>query len=213
MIEYAIFVQARLGSTRFPCKVLQTLAGKRVLDHVIDACQGTGLSTFLLVPTSDEETFKCSFDVKVHGGSEQDVLSRFVSCARTNDVSNIVRITSDCPCLPSSHITEIVEYHKKVGGFVTNVAYEDSYQSLTSIPDGFDIEVFTRDLLEETDRATSSLKDREHVTAWMRREKKVNIPKVCLSIMGKFSLDSQEDLERLERNFDLLRQTKTQIIG
>ncbi|NBW06479.1 MAG: hypothetical protein EBR82_00460 [Caulobacteraceae bacterium] len=211
MHDYAIFVQARLGSKRFPKKVLQNLAGKRVLDHVINACHETGLETFLLVPYSDESVFKESFDVKVHAGPENDVLSRFVSCARSNGVSNVVRITSDCPCLPGSHISAVVDEHRKLGGFVTNVSYSpDSYESLTHVPDGFDVEIFTYDLLEEADRSSTEPKDREHVTSWMRKQKSINIVDFALSVEGKFSLDTTEDLDRLEKSYELLRSLKTQ---
>ena len=62
MLDYAIFVQARLGSTRFPKKILQKLAGKRVLDHVLDSCKETGHEVFLLTPDSEKDFFSKSFN-------------------------------------------------------------------------------------------------------------------------------------------------------
>ena len=210
MIDYAIFVQARLGSSRFPKKVLQTFQGKRVLDHVLESCRETGIKTFLLVPSSDEETFKSNFDVEVHVGSENDVLSRYTSCAQKHEVKNIVRITSDCPCLPASHIDAVVKEHRKLGGFVTNVSYEPgSYRSLTSTPDGFDVEVFDMEILLKANKEADDPKDREHVTSWMRRNCETKILNLALAIEGKFSLDNFEDLEKLERLFPILRATKT----
>lgn len=208
--EYAIFVQARLGSTRFPRKVLQQLAGKRVLDHVLDACSSTGLKTFLLVPEKDEIFFRDNFKVEVFGGSEDDVLSRFFSCAVKNGVENIVRITSDCPFLPGNHIAEMVREHRSSGGFVTNVSYSpDTYESKTSIPDGFDVEVFDFKALKSAHENADDKKDREHVTPWMRRNCLVYVPELCLSINGKFSIDTIDDLARLEPAFHILRSAKT----
>lgn len=209
MHEYAIFIQARLGSKRFPSKVLHHLANKRILDHVIDACVATKFKPFLLVPKKDEDAFRNAFNIHIHGGSENDVLNRFVACAEANNIKNIIRITSDCPCINSSLIEKMVDLHRSVGGFVTNVAYEkDSYKSLTMIPDGFDIEVFTRQMLDEADHAASEPYDREHVTTWMRRHYDLNIAKYALAISGKYSIDSESDLFRIERAFSVLKSLK-----
>jgi len=211
MIDYAIFIQARLGSTRFPKKVLQQLAGKRVLDHVLEACQATGLKVFLLTPESEQKFFSDNFSVEVFGGSEQDVLSRFVNCAQQNDVRNIVRITSDCPCLPTTHIEAVIQEHKNnQDSFVSNVAYrEGTYESLTNIPDGFDVEIFSRELLQLAGDNATDKKDREHVTSWMRKNSKTYTPSMYLFLEGKFSFDNENDLKRLESNFEILRSLKT----
>lgn len=210
MLDYAIFIQARLGSTRFPKKTIHELAGKRVLDHVIDSCAETKLPVFLLTPESDSEFFKSNFEIEVFGGSEEDVLDRFYSCAIKNNVKNIVRITSDCPGLPSSHISAVVEEHKKYPEiFVTNVAYDNGYDSMTLIPDGFDVEIFSFDILEKAHLASTDKQDREHVTKWMRKNVEVHIPRLSLSINGKFSLDTIDDLTQLEKLLPLLRSSKT----
>lgn len=210
MYDYAIFVQARLGSKRFPNKVLHNLGGKRVLDHVLDACHATSIKTFLLVPESDQIEFKNRFNVDIYAGSESDVLARFAGCASANDIRNIIRITSDCPCIRAEQIKKLVEIHQSVGGFVTNVQYDvNSYESMTMTPDGFDIEIFTRELLDSAHKNVSDQKDKEHVTSWMRRNFDVQVPKLALALSGKYSIDTPEDLRRIELLFDLLQSTKT----
>ena len=213
MHEYAIFVQARLGSTRFPKKILQKIAGKRVLDHVLDSCNETGYKVFLLTPELEKDFFVEHFNVEVFGGSENDVLSRFLHCAEKFNVKNIVRITSDCPCLPSSHISAVIEEHKKnQDKFVTNVAYENiegSYRSITNIPDGFDVEVFSYEILKNANDDSKNSKDREHVTSWMRKNLPIFIPRFFLTLEGKFSLDTLEDLHKIEKNFSFLKSLKT----
>lgn len=209
--DYAIFIQARLGSTRFPKKVLQQLAGKRVLDHVIDTCKSTGIKTLLLTPGAEKDFFSKEFNIDVFGGSETDVLSRFVECSEKFNVENIIRITSDCPCLPASHIIAVVEEHKKNSdNFVSNVSYEEgTYKSLTNISDGFDVEVFSSKILKLANDSATDQKDREHVTSWMRRNCAVYTPPMHLYVEGKFSFDTEQDLGRLERNFEILRSLKT----
>lgn len=213
MYDYAIFVQARLGSTRFPQKVAQALAGKRVLDHVLDSCIETGLKTILLCPETDLAFFKKEFlQTEVFAGSEQDVLRRFYECAVYHGVRNVVRITSDCPCLPASHVLAVVEEHQKdPRSFVSNVSYDEgTYESKTLVPDGFDVEVFDFATLEKAHLEATDPADREHVTKWMRRNTNVRLPKLILAMdSGKFSLDMPSDLPRLESLMSILRSFTT----
>lgn len=209
MIDYAIFIQARLGSTRFPQKVLQQLAGKRVLDHVLESCSATGLPTFLLTPSTDSEFFSNNFSAEVFGGPEQDVLSRFIDCAKKFNIKNIVRITSDCPCLASTHINAMVDEHRShQDKFVTNVSYDADLNSLTFIPDGFDVEVFSSEMLEKAHSSTTDKLDREHVTRWMRKNCAVHIPNFAMIPSEKFSLDTQDDIVRIEKHFEILKNLK-----
>lgn len=212
MHDYAIFVQARLGSTRLPRKVLRELRGKRVLDHVLESCLDTGIRTYLLVPRHEAEFFKDSFwYADVFGGSETDVLERFYECAIQNDVNNIVRITSDCVCLPSEHIAAVVAEHRNNRDkFVTNVSYDkNTYVSSTNIPDGFDVEVFNLEMLKNAHSTASKQQDREHVTSWMRQNYEIHVPNFALAVEGKFSIDTEEDIRNIERNFDIFRTLRT----
>lgn len=209
--DYVIFIQARLGSTRFPKKIIQKIGDKRVLDHVIDACTNTGYKTILLTPECDKEFFLNNFNIEVFGGSELDVLSRFYECAKKFEAKNIVRITSDCPCVSTEHINAVIETHRNNSDcFVSNVSYEEgSYRSLTKIPDGFDVEIFSFKLLEKTFDCATSNPDREHVTSWMRKNCKIHLANLALALTGKFSLDQPEDLKKLELYFSLLRASVT----
>ena len=210
MYEYGIFIQARLGSTRFPKKILAPLAGKRVLDHVLETCKETGFPVFLLTPANDENFFRENFNATVIGGEEHDVLTRFYDAATAHGVKNIVRITSDCPCLPASHISAVVDEHKSnPDKFVTNVMYDSQLNSLTLIPDGYDVEVFSFEMLNAAWKNATDKLEREHVTRWMRNFCSVYVPSFVLVPNEKFSLDTVEDLERIKLNFQLLKSMKT----
>lgn len=202
MLDYAIFVQARLGSTRFPQKVLAKLGDKRVLDHVLDSCaEVEDIPVFLLTPESDVDHFSKAFSASIEGGSSADVLDRFHACAKKHDVKNVIRVTSDCPVITAAVIRSVVKEHQEHPTcFVSNVEYDpESYSSKTWTPDGFDVEVFSADMLELAHRRATTASDREHVTSWMRRNCPVKfLTDHALALRGKFSIDSPEDLLRIE---------------
>ena len=212
MLDYVIIIQARLSSTRFPEKILHPIAGKRVLSHIIDACKDTGIETVLAVPSSDLETLDTLFPNVAKFATftveEDDVLGRIFSCAQDRRAKNIVRITSDCVCLTSSMIKAVIDEHREYPDkFVSNVRYDVPYLATTNVPDGYDVEVFSFDILRQA-YLNAQGRDREHATAWMRVNCPVRIAELALVLQGKFSLDTKQDLERIERNFDLLKSAK-----
>ena len=212
MSDYIIIIQARLGSTRFPEKILQLLAGKRILDHVIDACKGTGLESVLAVPSDDlvvlDPLFPNISKFASFDHEEGDVLGRIFSCAVNRKAKNVIRITSDCVCLTPSVIKAVVNEHREYPDkFVSNVRYDVPYLATTNVPDGYDVEVFSFDMLERA-HLNATGHDREHVTAWMRRNCPIHIPEMALVVQGKFSVDTRQDLLRIEKHFDLLTSVK-----
>lgn len=186
-----------------------------MLDHVLEACRDTGLRTVLLVPHQDFEYFRDNFNAEVFPGDESDVLSRFLQCAELLNIRHVVRITSDCPMISSSHILSVVDEHIAASAncdesvLTVNTSYElGSYRSLTLVPDGFDVEVFDLPLLQRASTAAVG-SQREHVTTWMREHARVHITKLALALMGKFSVDTEEDLDRLGHLLDVLKTART----
>ncbi|HEU4719440.1 MAG TPA: NTP transferase domain-containing protein, partial [Bacteroidia bacterium] len=101
-----IFIQARMGSTRLPGKVLKPLAGKPQLQHLVDRLGKYSGAGEVVVVTSDLpaddaiEKFCGEQEVKCFRGSEWDVLDRFYAAAKAFHAAPgtvIVRITADCP--------------------------------------------------------------------------------------------------------------------
>jgi len=207
-----IGIQARSGSTRLPRKAFETIGGKWMLDHVIDACKKSaafisrdGIKTrvVVLTPTSDPiaAAFKSRCDIIE--GPELDVLARYMVALDHHDPDYVVRITGDCPLIPSFVISRIISLALKHGYDYIGNGDERFRTSL----DGVDCEVISTKLLEEVSRLAVSPGDREHVTTLIRRHPPAwaNIGHVMnhFDHSGmKLSVDTPEDLERVRQTYD-----------
>ena len=106
MSTTAVIVQARMGSTRLPGKVMLDLAGKSVLAHVLERCAaipGADLVCCATVAGPDgdpvaAEAARCG--AEVFRGSEDDVLDRYHRAAKQHHAEIVLRVTSDCPPAP-----------------------------------------------------------------------------------------------------------------
>src|SRR5438132_7244820 len=96
-------VQARMGSTRLPGKVLLPIAGRPLLDHVVGRLSQLRNKVLAVVATTDTSTDdviseRCGYlGVECFRGSEHDVLDRYVACARAYGLDHVVRLTADNP--------------------------------------------------------------------------------------------------------------------
>ena len=107
-------IQARIGSTRLPGKVLMPLADKKVLEHVITRVEESKAVSEVMVATSTREDdnviaeFCEKLNVHTFRGSEDDVLDRFYQASRLLKPAHVVRITADCPMIDPGIISEIL---------------------------------------------------------------------------------------------------------
>jgi spore coat polysaccharide biosynthesis protein SpsF (cytidylyltransferase family) len=180
-------IQARLGSHRFPNKVLADLCGWRVIDHVIERVQQISGVDHVLVAWPDA----CWY-----AGHENDVLGRFAHVVmQYPDVDTVLRATADCPVLDSSVCERVLElYHG-----TPNCEYAWTNTRDGEWPDGLDCEVFSRAALMWAHREATDPADREHVTPWLRRHVKVASLPPDPKYRGwpKLSIDTPEDLDRV----------------
>lgn len=164
-------IQARMGSSRLPGKVLLDLAGRPVLWHAVSRVRKARLVDQVLVATTDQPSdepirqFCVVQAVPCFGGSEQDVLDRFVQAARfagATESDAIVRITADCPLIDPAVIDQVVAAYRQVGAdYVSNV-------QPPTFPDGLDVEVFRFSALLTAWREAKLISEREHVTPYLR---------------------------------------------
>lgn len=159
-------IQARMGSTRLPGKVLAELAGVTMLAQVVRRLREARRITEIVVATStmadDDAVVRASgrLGVGVHRGSPTDVLARFAGAARSYRADAIVRVTADCPLLDASVVDQVVGALDDAVDYASNTI-ERSY------PRGLDVEALHRDTLERLARLGSSPAAREHVTAFV----------------------------------------------
>ncbi|OMC89147.1 acylneuraminate cytidylyltransferase [Viridibacillus sp. FSL H7-0596] len=162
-------IQARMGSTRLPGKILKQVNGKALLAYQLER---VGKSKFIdqivIATTIDQKDdqiveFCIQYGVDYYRGSENDVLARYYEAAEQFDGDIIVRLTSDCPIIDPVVIDETINYyidHSSEFDYVSNTI-ERTY------PRGLDTEVFSRDALEKSNEKAKLERDREHVTAFM----------------------------------------------
>jgi spore coat polysaccharide biosynthesis protein SpsF len=100
-----IIIQARMGSTRLPGKVLKPIAGRPMLFYQIERLRRVKLSQRIVVATTTKDAddaivqFCAAQGIECTRGSEQDVLSRYCDAARQFNASTVVRVSSDCPLI------------------------------------------------------------------------------------------------------------------
>jgi len=165
-------IQARMGSSRLPGKILMDLGGKPMLSRVIERVQQSRLVTSVVVATTTEpkddqvEKFvkENHRDVMVYRGSEHDVLDRYYQAASAVHADAIVRITSDCPFIDPAVIDQIIEAFETSGSdYAANILDTRTY------PRGLDAEVFSFAALEKAWKVATDHDSREHVTLFIKK--------------------------------------------
>lgn len=159
--------QARMGSTRFPGKVMMPLEKMPVLGWVARALRESPGIDIVVIATSTlraddvvEEWCKANH-VACFRGSESDVLDRFYQCAVRYDADVVLRLTCDCPFLDPNVIGQVVQLRKRTDA--------DYCSNQPTWPDGLDVECFTFKALEESWREAVRQTDRDCVTQYMIR--------------------------------------------
>lgn len=196
-------IQARMGSTRFPGKVLALLNNKPIIQWVVEAALGIPMLDQVVVATSNTPADQILVDwcnknnIAVFAGSELDVLSRFYEAAKYYNADVIVRITADCPLL-DPHIAAQVLYlvTSDVADYASNILPP-------TWPDGLDCEAFTIQALSEAHHHAKRTSDREHVTPYIRNNQyKFRVENVLSVIPGlqknRWTVDTKEDLAFIE---------------
>lgn len=157
-------IQARLGSSRLPGKVLRPLAGRPVLDWVVRAAELASRVDQVVVATSssatdDELTAYCEKQgFAVVRGDEDDVLDRFLSVLDEYPSETVVRLTADCPML------DPVLIDHAVGAFAAGDVDYLSTVVVRCLPRGLDVEVVSAAALRRVDDVATA-HHRAHVTS------------------------------------------------
>lgn len=171
-MKIVAIVQARMGSTRLPNKVMKPIAGIPMIELLLLRLSRAKEVHQIVVATSiDERNKPLVQHVQKLGyvceqGSENDVLDRYVQAAKKQQADVVVRITGDCPLVDAALVDEVVRRFKDA-----NVDYYSNIVPPT-YPDGLDIEVFTFKALERAWLETKLPYDREHITPYLRNSGK-----------------------------------------
>ncbi|MBI1293234.1 NTP transferase domain-containing protein [bacterium] len=163
-----VIIQARMGSTRLPGKVLMPLAGKPMLEHVIRRTQAAkGVDEVCIATTThDRDTplveMAERFGASTFRGSEDDVLSRYAGAARATSAELVVRVTSDCPLYDPQLLGEMLASYHEMGGAEAMDYYSNTVKR--TYPRGLDTEIFPAAVLFRVEAVATAPPAREHVT-------------------------------------------------
>ena len=160
-------IQARLGSTRLPEKVLETFGGFSAIEHVYLRTRCACFHTVVAVPASDLKLIRALKGIGIPhfawDGDPEDVLGRFRACAEHHHADLVVRITADCPFVQPAHIQAIATLARLHGN-----AY---LGPLSGWPNGLDVHAFNSDVLHALEAT-----DREHVVKHIFVAQVTNVP-------------------------------------
>jgi len=218
-----IGIQARSTSTRFPNKISEYVGDKRVIEHVISACNGAAqylerykfsnrlrCSVFVLIPKGDPIKNLIPPEMVIEG-DENDVLSRYMLMANKSQATYVVRITGDCPLLPPFLIYKcIISATKNHFDYFSNVG-EYAGESMRTSIDGHDVEVISLRALRWADANSTTPEQREHVTVVLRNENPAEYFNRGILIGHndhseiKLSIDTQEDLMRVRDEYEKIQ--------
>lgn len=164
-------IQARTGSSRLPNKIFYKLIDKPLLYHVVQRLKPSKELTDIIVATTiskndDQIELWCyKNNIKCYRGSEDNVLERYFKAAIFFGVDIVVRITADDPFKDYEIIDNAVRILKEQNfDFVSN-------NNPVSFPEGLDVEVFTREVLNISYKNASSSFEKEHVTQYVYKNK------------------------------------------
>jgi spore coat polysaccharide biosynthesis protein SpsF len=211
-VKVVVVVQARLGSSRLPRKVLLPLAGAPLLERMLERVLGAREPDEVCVATtmSDEDEpireIGRRLGLRVVSGHPTDLLDRHVQAARALGADAVAKIPSDCPLIDPAVIDTVLGRFRAEpdADFVTNL-------HPPTWPDGNDVEVAPLSVLEAAWREAQRPFEREHTTPFIweqpERFRLLNVTSDLgrdLSKSHRFTIDYREDYELIARVYDAL---------
>lgn len=208
-----IYIQARMGSTRLPGKVLRPLMGRPMIQHIIERVQNGSSVKKTVVLTSVNQSddalqrFCEKQGIEVFRGSEENVLERYYLAAKKYKPEVICRITGDCPVIDSQVLEAMAEKFKTLPTDHGEIHYLSNTLERT-FPRGLDAEFFSMKCLEETYRQAHLPHQLEHVTPYIYENpqlfKLTNFKNNRDLSSLRLTVDTPEDFQLIEQIYKAL---------
>jgi spore coat polysaccharide biosynthesis protein SpsF len=199
-------VQARMGSTRLPGKIMLDLAGKPMLARDVERIRrAKNIDDIVISTTTSFEDDRIISLCREYGwnffrGSGNDLLDRHYQTAREFDALIVVRITSDCPLIEPVIIDRIIE---KFLELKPGIDYVSNVFPLRTFPRGLDTEVISISALERCWKEDTNPASREHVTPYIHHNpEKFRISEInneCDLSCMRWTVDTPEDYDFVNR--------------
>lgn len=168
-LRIIVIVQARMGSTRLPGKILMEVLSKPLLSYEIERLRRLSIADEIIIATTDNPNdvpvveFCHHEQVPLYRGSEDDVLERYFCAAKAFNADVVVRISGDCPLIDHRIVASVIQHY-------LDCYPKYSYVSNTierTYPRGLDVEVFSFDALKKAAKEAVLPLEREHVTPFI----------------------------------------------
>jgi len=163
-----IIIQARMGSSRLPGKVLFKISSRPLLEHVVKRLDNIQGKVKVVVATTNEvkdneiANYCERLNVICFRGSENDVLARYYECALKYKFDHIVRLTADNPFTDVIELKRLIEFHE--------IQDNDYSHSFGQMPIGVGAEVFRFAALERSYHEGRAPTHREHVNDYIQEQ-------------------------------------------
>lgn len=202
-MKVSTIIQARMGSSRFPGKILSKINNETLLQFLINQLRSCKFIEKLVVATTTKEEDNIihklvqNYGLEVFRGNENDVLDRYYNCARIFDFNHILRITADNPLIDPQIVDLVIKhYSKKTYDVVSNCQKR-------TFPYGTEAEVFSFNALEKAWHIAKYLPEREHVTLFFYNNpnlfKIFNVTNKNDLSKFQWTVDKQEDLDLVRK--------------
>ncbi|NTU42059.1 MAG: NTP transferase domain-containing protein [Nitrospirales bacterium] len=203
-----IVLQARMGSSRLPGKVLMELCGRPILGHILDRLRLVGNADTVIVATTTRgkddpiQAFVEKEGVHCFRGNEADVLDRYYRAAISFGLCDIVRATADNPLVDPEEIDRLITLHKQSGADYTH--------AFGLLPVGVGAECFTFKALERAWREGLLPNHREHVNEYIQehpelfRIRELDVPEIKWAPTIRLTVDTRGDFERMKAVYEAL---------
>ena len=220
-MNIGLVIQARMGSSRLPGKVLMNLCGKPVLLHIIERLKNLKKEYKRIIVTSVEENdndiedFCKENDILFFRGSENDVLDRYYQAAKLFKLQHIVRLTGDNPLVDADNLQFLIEEHLN-----NDAEYSSNKSEVNSgLPIGVGCEVFKFSALEKSWIEGKENDHREHVDEYILENPdkfKVLVVRAMDDRLStckdlRLTIDTKEDFEFVESVIKLLQNKNLEI--
>lgn len=197
-MRVAMIIQARMGSTRLPGKVLLDLGGRSVLWRVIERARAIkGVDVVVCAVPDEGADDPVAREAERAGavvtrGSQADVLDRYYRAALTVRADAVMRVTSDCPLIDPEICDDLISLWRCSGADYGCINDPPSW------PHGLECEIFSFAWLEKAAREAKRPSEREHVSPFIRNHpeaRKVNLPGPgAETVRHRWTLDHSDDL-------------------
>lgn len=199
-VKIGVIIQARMGSSRFPGKVLEKIGDVPILKILVNRLKKSKFVDEVVVATTIKKrddiilNFCEEQDITYFRGNENDVLKRYIDAAKNYNFDIVIRATADNPLTSTVYMDKLIDSH---------IQKKSDYTFSEKIPLGTGVEIVNRKILERLGSIATDKDSKEHVTYYIKKHPNdfiINNVDFNLPSSGiRLTIDTKEDLDLMNR--------------